>query len=124
MGTALADRLDGSIGDLLGLDPNELCDGELHELVVAVQRQSHRLAAVRARLISSWDARGVWMDDGSRSAAHRLSREASTSVGSARTELRRARALRSMPHTADAVASGALSPDHVDLLAGANDGSR
>jgi hypothetical protein len=124
MGTELADRLDTAIGDLLALDPDQLTDGELHELVVAVQRQTHRLAAARAKLISVWDRRGVWSDDGSRTAAHRLSREASMSAGSAKVELRRARQLRSMPHTAAALASGALSPDHVDLLARANHGNR
>jgi hypothetical protein len=124
MGTELTDRLDTALGDLLALDPDELTDGELHELVVAVQRQSHRLAAARAKLISVWDRRGVWSDDGSRTAAHRLSREASMSAGSAKVELRRARQLRSMPHTAAALASGALSPDHVDLLGRANHGNR
>jgi hypothetical protein len=59
MGTALADRLDTAIGDLLALDLDRLSDGELHELVVGIQRQSHRLAAVRAKPISAWDGRGV-----------------------------------------------------------------
>ncbi len=124
MGTELADRLDADIGDLLGLDPDTLTDDELHELVVAVQRQSHRLAALRAKLIGAWDGRSVWADDGSRSAAHRLAREASMAVGSAKVELRRARGLRSMPQTEAALASGSLSPDHVDLLARANYGGR
>jgi hypothetical protein len=124
MGTELADRLDTDLGELLGVDPDTLTDDELHELVVGVQRQSHRLAALRAKLISAWDGRRVWADDGSRSPAHRLAREASMAVGSARVELRRARGLRSMPHTTAALASGSLSPDHVDLLSRANYGSR
>jgi hypothetical protein len=124
MGTELADRLDSILGDLLGLDFDTLTDDELHELVVAIQRQSHRLSALRAKLISAWDGRRVWADDGSRSAAHRLAREAHMAVGTAKIELRRARGLRSMPHTATALASGSLSPDHVDLLARANDGDR
>ena len=124
MGTELADGLDTALGDLLELDPDDLTDGELHELVVSVQRQSHRLATLRAKLISAWDGRGVWADDGSKTAAHRLSREASMSVSSAKVEMRRARQLRSMPHTAAALGSGALSPDHVDLLARANHGNR
>jgi Domain of unknown function (DUF222) len=124
MGNELVDRLDTALGDLLDLDPDTLTDGELHDLVVTVQRESHRLAALRAKLISAWDFRGVWTDDGSRSAPHRLAREASMAVTSAKVELRRARALRAMPATAAAVADGALSPDHVDLLARANDGAR
>jgi 5-methylcytosine-specific restriction endonuclease McrA len=124
MGTELADRLDTALGDLLDLDPDTLTDSDLHELVVTVQRHSHRLAALRAKLISVWDGRKVWADDGSRTAAHRLSREASMAVGSAKVEVCRARRLRSMPHTAAALASGALSPDHVDLLARASHGAR
>jgi Domain of unknown function (DUF222) len=124
MGNELADRLDTAIGDLLGVDPDELSDGELHSLVVAVQRESHRLAALRAKLISAWDGRGIWTDDGSRSAPHRLAREASMAASSAKVEVRRARALRAMPATAGALADGALSPDHVDLLSRANDGAR
>jgi len=46
------------------------------------------------------------------------------SVAAGKREVRRARALSSMPHTAAAVAEGLLSPQHVDLLAGANDGAR
>ena len=91
MGTELADQLDSALGDLLGVDTDGMSDDELHELVVGVQRQSHRLTALRAKLSSAWDARAVWTDDGSRSAAHRLARETSTSVISAKRELRRAR---------------------------------
>src|SRR4051794_35576999 len=103
MGSSLAEPLDTALGDLLDVDPDGLTDAELHELVITVQRQSHRLAALRAKLISAWDARGVWADDGSRTAAHRLARETSMAVTSAKVELRRARALRAMPHTATAL---------------------
>ncbi len=124
MGSVALEPLDTAIDGLLAGEPDTLCDTELHDLVVGLQRQSHRLAAVRAKLISAWAARGVWSDDGSRSSAHRLSREASTSVNSAKVEVRRARALRTMPHTFAALSDGDLSPDHVDLLARANDSGR
>ncbi len=124
MGTAHLEALDTTINELLDLDPADLTDTELHELVVGLQRHNSRLAAVRAQWISAWDARIVWADDGSRTPAARLAREASLSVRSAKTEVRRARALRSMPHTAAAVSNGSLSTDHVDLLARANTGSR
>ena len=116
--------LNEAIDELLGLDAAELADDDLHDLVITVQRQSHRLAALRAQLISAWDQRGGWSSDGSRSPAHRLAREASTSVAAAKIELRRARALRTMPSTAAAVASGALSPQHIDLFADASSGTR
>ncbi|HUS43603.1 MAG TPA: DUF222 domain-containing protein [Ilumatobacteraceae bacterium] len=113
-------NLAGVIDSLLDVDPFELTDDELHELVTAVQRQRHRLAAVAARAVSAWDQRMVWADNGARSAATRLANETSASTSSAGTEVRRARQLRSMPATAAALASGELSPDHVDLLARAS----
>jgi hypothetical protein len=97
-----------------------LTDPELDEFVVTVQRQRARLGAVAADAIGRWDDRGAWTGDGSRSAALRLSRDTNTSTQSAKVELRRARALRSMPATRSAVAEGRLSLDHVDLLARAN----
>jgi hypothetical protein len=114
------DELTGAIDALLEVDPSELTDDELHELVTTVQRQRHRLAAFAAETISAWDRRMVWADNGARSAATRLANETSASTSSAGTEVRRARQLRSMPATAAALASGELSPDHVDLLAKAN----
>jgi Domain of unknown function (DUF222) len=118
------ERLDEVIADLLHVDPDTLTDGELHELVVALHRQTHRLACARARVLSRWDGRGVWADDGSRSAPHRLARDASMAVSTARRELRRAWHLESMPVTTSALAAGDLSPDHVDLLGAANDSAR
>lgn len=115
-----AGALVAAIDALLDVDPRELTDGELHELVTTIQRQRHRLAAVAAASISSWDQRMVWADNGARSPAARLANETSTSTSSAGSEVRRARHLRSMPSTATALAAGELSPDHVDLLARAN----
>ncbi len=124
MGNVVLEALDRAIDGLLALDPDTLTDTELHEVVIGLQSQSHRLAAARAKLTAPWDSRQIWADDGSRSPAHRLSRQATMSATSAKTEVRRARALRTMPATAAALASGDLSPDHVDLLARANDGPR
>jgi hypothetical protein len=111
------DGLAAVIDSLLAVDPTELTDAELHDLVTTVQRQRHRLAAVAATAISAWDQRMVWADNGARSAAARLANETSTSTSSAGTDVRRARQLRSMPATAAALGTGDLSPDHVDLLA-------
>jgi Domain of unknown function (DUF222) len=124
MGNVAVEPLDRAIDGLLALDPDTLTDTELHEVVVGLQLQAHRLAAARAKLTAAWDGRQIWADDGSRSPGHRLAREATMSVASAKREVRRARALRTMPATAAAVAAGDLSPGHVDLLARANDGRR
>lgn len=114
------DELAAAIDLLLGVDPNELTDAELHELVTAVQPQRHRLAAAAARVVSAWDQRMVWADNGAGSAAARLANETSMSTSSAGVEVKRARRLRTMPATAAALATGEISPDHVDLLARAN----
>ncbi len=123
-GTAITTAVTAAVDELSAVDPADLSDDDLDALVVSVQRCSHRLAAVRARLIGRWDRRRVWESDGSRSPGHRLARTTSMSVAAGKREVRRARALSSMPHTAAAVAEGLLSPQHVDLLAGANDGAR
>jgi hypothetical protein len=124
MGNVAVEPLDGAIDGLLALHPDTLTDTELHEVVVGLERQAHRLAAARARLTAAWDGRQIWADDGSRSPGHRLAREATMSVAAAKTEVRRALALRTMPATAAALAAGDLSPEHVDVLARANDGAR
>jgi hypothetical protein len=109
--------LGSAIDRLAALDPAALTDVELHELVIEVMREDSRLAAARARLIGAWDARKQWADNGSKAATARLVLEASVSSGTASRELLRARSLRSMPHTATALAEGKLSIDHADLLA-------
>ncbi len=114
------DQLEVAIDSLLAVDPNELTDAELHELVTTMQRQRHRMAAAAAAAISAWDQRMVWADNGAGSAAVRLANDTSASSTSAGVEVKRARRLRHMPHVTDALAAGDLSPDHVDLLANAN----
>jgi len=111
-------KLDQALAELAAVDT--LTDTELQHLVVGVQSRRDRLGAVAARPMQRWDSRGVWLGDGSRSAASRLARECRSSVRSAKIELRRARQLASMPATAAAVADGRLSLDHVDLLGRAN----
>ena len=123
MGTVY-DELDAAITTLLDVDPHDLSDDDLDDAVVTIQRHTSRLAAARARLISAWDHRHLWATDGSRSPAARLARDASIAPNTAASEVRRAPALRTMPHTAAALAEGALSPDHVDLLARVDSGSR
>ncbi len=114
------DEMAAVIDSLLAVDPTGLTDDELHDLVTTIQRQRHRLAAVAAAAISSWDQRMIWADNGARSAAARLANDTSTSATTSGGEVRRARQLRSMPATAAALAAGDLSSDHVDLLAKAN----
>ena len=101
-----------------------MTDAEVHEWVIDGQRQMSRMVAFNATMLTQWESRRVWANDGSRSPGARLAREANMSKESADRAISRARNLRQMPHTAAALASGDLSVDHVDLLARANSGCR
>ncbi|MFZ1490123.1 MAG: DUF222 domain-containing protein [Ilumatobacteraceae bacterium] len=108
--------LTAAIDAMRRVDADGLSDAELHASVVALQQTEACLRVVKAGLLRRWDARGVWTDDGSRSAAHRLARETNTSVRSAKVEVARARDLAVMSHTAAAITAGRLSLDHVHLF--------
>ena len=117
-------ELDRIVNDLLDIEIDVLVDEQLQELLVSTYRTATRLAAVRAKLVSAWDGRGVWASNGARTAATRLGNDCRLSGDTAKIELRRARKLRSMPHTTAALADGEISTDHVDLLGRANYGPR
>lgn len=108
----LAERVDS----LLEFDAAELSDDELSDAVVELQRQSERLAAARAALVSVWDARQSWAADGARTGAAWLAAKCRMSKRSARREVRRARALRHMPVASEALAAGEIGVDHLDAL--------
>ena len=99
-------------------------DDELHAFVIGAQVEQHRLVAAVAPAVARWDSLRLWADDGTLSAASRLSAEAHTSKAAARCMLRRAKQLQEMPITAAALAEGSLSPDHVDLFGRANRSQR
>jgi hypothetical protein len=127
MGTAAGEicrELDRVIDAMLDVDPHELDADALHDLVVSTNRAAARLAAARARHTTVWDTRRVWASNGTLSAAVRLGNECRISSESAAAEMRRARKLREMPATFDALARGEISVDHVDLLGRANYGVR
>ena len=105
---------------LLDVDPAGLDDESLHELVVRLQAERSRLAVAASELLAEWESRRLWESDGSRSPAHRLARETRASVRTASDEITRARKIRLLPATRDAVVAGRLSIDHVDLLGRAN----
>ena len=121
---SVLEALHDAIDELRAVDGPELADQELHELVVAVQRERARLGAFAAALLGRWDARRIWAGDGSRSAAARLVRETACSPASAGLEMRRARQQRGLPATMTAIGRGELSLDHIGLLGRANQAHR
>ena len=83
---------------------------------MAVTAELSRLQAVQLKLIEAWRSRGVWAEDGSRSAGARLARETHLRRGSANELIRRGKALAAMPATLSALEDGTITVDHVDLL--------
>ncbi|MDT5075476.1 MAG: hypothetical protein QOJ80_113, partial [Mycobacterium sp.] len=118
--TAVLPQLRDAVEVLEAVDAHRLTDGELHDTVVALVELDSRLAAARARLLAVWDARQVWADDGSRSAASRLSRDCNVSSKTGKRELARARGLAALPATSAGLRDGKLSVDQADLLRWAN----
>ena len=102
--------------ELERVDLSALDDDQLHRLVVSDFELESRLASIRAAHLAEWDTRRVWATDGSRASWARLGRECSLSEKHAKSELHRARWLRSMPATRAAFGEGKLSVDQVNLL--------
>ncbi|CAN5396650.1 hypothetical protein BH23ACT3_BH23ACT3_07320 [soil metagenome] len=105
-----------SLDDLAAQDLSTLCDAEIHELTMGLARAKCRVEGVLMAALDVWDSRQIWSDDGSKSPAARLAREANWSKSAASTAIRRARALRRLPVTAAAVTAGKMSAEFVDLV--------
>ncbi|MFV0309114.1 MAG: DUF222 domain-containing protein [Desertimonas sp.] len=121
---ATVDRVEMGIDALAGVDLDGLTDGELDSELVGLMRLRHRLDAEIARRVQRWDARTVWLSDGSRSPAARLSRDGLVSRPAADRLVSTCRAVTAMPRAAEAWAAGDIGSDHVDLLRRAAGGGR
>ena len=53
------ESLGRAIDELAATEPDGLSDDQLHELVVGLEREESRLAALRARHLAAWDPPGV-----------------------------------------------------------------
>jgi len=118
--TEALDALRAAVDALLAAPDVFDGDDDLHAFVIGAVVEQHRLLAAVAPAVARWDNLRVWGNDGSLTAASRLSVEAHTSKPAARCVIRRAKQLQEMPATAGALAGGSLSPEHVDLLGRAN----
>jgi hypothetical protein len=114
--TALLDDSKAALEALEAVDPDALDDWPLRLLATGLVELDSRAAVLRAKVISAWDARRTWADDGSKAAHGRLARECHLSSGTAKRELARAKQLRTMPATTTALRAGSLSIDQADLL--------
>jgi len=113
---ALLEELHDLIDRLVAVDADALDAVELHELVVGLQRERSRLVVAAAEPVRVWEADRGWRKDGTLKASLALGRDTMTDHRRAGYELRRARRLAQLPHTRDAILSGRLSIDHLDLF--------
>ncbi|MGH9138730.1 MAG: DUF222 domain-containing protein, partial [Acidimicrobiales bacterium] len=111
------DRLTAAIDTLAGTEWSHVDDVGLGEVLVHLHRCRGGLAAVEAAATAAFDGRRAWSVDGSKSAAAWLARRCNTAAGATRGQVRLARRLRWMPHTAAALAAGEVDVHHVRLLA-------
>lgn len=119
-GTGTVERLHVLLDEMVDEDAAVLTDHELTERVLGVARARCRLEYVHLETLSVWDSRGVYADDGSRSGASRIAAQTGFSRSEAAAAIRRARRLRSLPATAEAISAGVLDPRCAELLSEAS----
>ena len=114
-------ELRSAIDDLRSETLAELPDARLEEEFAELQRGVEHLDAERLRRLAEIDRRRVYERDGHLSAASWLASGFRVAWGSAREQVRVARALDRMPGTRVALEAGEVSSSSVRLLAGAHD---
>jgi hypothetical protein len=93
---------------------SELADGES---IMMLQRQLARLEAMVTESTAAFDAAGGWVPEGARSAAGWLATRCRLPRSQARRQVRRGRALRSLPASARAWRDGDITGAQVDVIA-------
>ncbi|HUS62256.1 MAG TPA: DUF222 domain-containing protein [Acidimicrobiales bacterium] len=109
--------LDGPVADLRAAIDRVLADGDSSsETIVAVHVELARLDAATTQKVGTWEASGDWRRDGARCASAWLTARCRVAPGTAGSRVKMARALRTMPATADAWQRGEISSDAAGLL--------
>ena len=112
--------LDAAVDVLAALEPADVDDALAATMVVELRRVAARLAAVEAALIDRVDTARPWVEDGYLTTGHWLASSDNAPVDHARSDVRLARRLRSMPTTAAALAAGDVTVAHARKLASLN----
>src|SRR6266571_4158447 len=99
----------------------DLPDARVEEDFIEVQRAAERLEAERLRRLADLDRRGIRQRDGYVSTASWVASTFNGAWGTAREQVRLARALDEMPETRAALAAGDVSLSAVKVLAGARE---
>jgi hypothetical protein len=116
-GTSTIGALAAAVDEVLADDPASWTKDELAVAVIELRRQQSRLAAATVAATAAFDARRVWVEDGSRSATDWVSTRARLPRGEVRADVRLGRRLRAMPQTCGALRAGAIGVAHAHRLA-------
>ncbi len=114
-------ELRSALDELAALDCVELPDARLEEEFAEIQHARRVLEAQHLRYLAEIDRRANFQSEGHLSTASWLRHRFGDGGGSAREQVRTARALSQMPRTQEAFASGDLSRDVVRVLASAHE---
>jgi hypothetical protein len=113
---ALVQQVHELVDRLAALDPASLPADEQQQLVMALQRETSRLAVVTADALVPWRESGVRRAGGTLRPELAIARDARRDRLAVVHELRRARVLDQLPLVRQATLDGRLSIDHVDLF--------
>jgi Domain of unknown function (DUF222)/HNH endonuclease len=108
---ALTETIDG----LMQCDPSTRGDAASMEVI---HRELARLESWATSATAAFETSGEWVEDGARNTSVWVATQCRMPRPKARRLVRRARALRHLPACAEAWSEGAVSGDHLDVLAG------
>jgi hypothetical protein len=107
------DDLHGVLDRLAGADPFSYGDAES---VMALERALGRLACIVTKSVASFEGSGEWALEGAQNATAWLRTRCHLPAAEARSQLRRGRALPSVPLCAEAFSGGEIGVAQVDVL--------
>jgi len=113
------DALHEVLDQLIGGDSFGLCD---KASVVSLQRARAKLDYVAATVVAAFDAAGEWKSNGARTAEAWFSTRCHLPAAETRAQLRRGKALATLPRCAAAFSAGEIGAAQVDVLAKAAQG--
>lgn len=116
----MLDEVEAALDAALEGDLGSLSSGELSAATAACQRIGAKVAALTARVVSTFDAERVWAGDGALSPQAWLRCGTRIAGPAAGRQVHHARALRTLPATFAALAEGAISSDHVARIVAAD----